>query len=112
MYAVIFSGGKKFFGADYAECAVLFGADGVLAALSAGDGEERDVGIESVGEIGEKAGPFVIGMRGDEKDAGSDARFIDGFDGFLERLGADGPGYAGEGKNGGEHGEKTSHGFF
>ena len=99
MYTVIFSGGEKFFGADDAQFSILFGADGVLAALSAGDGEERDVGVEAMGEIGEEAGPFVIGVRGDEKDAGIDTRFIDGFDSFLERLGAERPGDTDDGKD-------------
>ena len=112
VHAVILSGGEEFFGADHAELAVLFRADGILAALPARDGEERDVGIESVGQIREKAGPFVIGMRGDEKNAGIDARFINGLDGFLEGLRAERPRCTDEGKNRGEHGKKTSYGFF
>ena len=73
----------------------LFGADGVLSALAAGDGEEGDVGVEPAREIGEQAGPFVVGVRGDEKDARGDAGFVDGFDGFREGLGGGGDGERG-----------------
>ena len=90
--AVMFVGGEEFFGADDAEFGALFGADGVLSALAAGDGEEGDVGIEPAGEVGEQAGPFVVRVRGDEKDAGGDSGFVDGFDGFGEGLGGGGDG--------------------
>ncbi len=55
MHAVIFSRGEKFFGADDAEFAVLFRADGILAALSARDREQRDVGV-AVHERDRRAG--------------------------------------------------------
>ena len=88
----MFVGGEEFFGADDAEFGALFGADGVLSALAAGDGEEGDVGIEAAREVGEEAGPFVIRVRGDEKDTGGDAGFVDGFDGFGEGLSGGGNG--------------------
>jgi len=85
-HAVMFSRREQLFGADYAERAALFGADGVLPALAAGDGEERDIGIKAAREVSEQARPFVIGMRGDEEDTRGDARFVDGFDGVCEGL--------------------------
>lgn len=85
--AVVLAGGEKLFGANDAELVALLGADGVLSTLSAGDGEEANVGVEAVGEIREEAGPFVVGMGGDEENAGSDAGFVDGFDAFGDRLG-------------------------
>jgi len=91
-HAVVLVGGEEFFGADDAEFGALLGADGVLSALAAGDGEKRDVGIEPAGEVGEQAGPFVVGVRGDEKDAGGDSRPVDSFDGFGEGLGGGGKG--------------------
>ena len=51
--AVVLVGGEEFFGADDAEFGALFGADGVLSALAAGDGEKGDIGIESAREVGE-----------------------------------------------------------
>ena len=84
--AVVLVGGEEFFGADDAEFGALFRADGILSALAAGDGEKRDVGIEPPREVGEQAGPFVVGMRSDEKDARGDSGLIDSFDGFWEGL--------------------------
>ena len=53
---------------------------------------EGDVGVEPAGEVGEQAGPFVVRVRGDEKDARGDAGFVDGFDCFGEGLGGGGDG--------------------
>src|SRR5258708_7368832 len=47
--AVAASGGEKFPSADEAELGGLFGAEGVLAAFAAGDGEQRDVGAGARG---------------------------------------------------------------
>ena len=80
------AGGEQLFGADHAEFAALLGADCILSALAAGDGEETDVGVEPAREIGEQAGPFVVGMSGDKEDARGDARFVDCNDGVRERL--------------------------
>ena len=80
-------GSEEFFGADDAEFSALFGADGVLSALAAGDGEEGYVGIEPPREVSEEAGPFVVRVRSNEKDAGGDAGFVNRFDGFGEGLG-------------------------
>jgi hypothetical protein len=60
----------------------LFRTKGVLSAFAAGEREKSYVSVEPTGEIGEDGGGFVIGMRGDIKDAGGDARAVDGFDGF------------------------------
>src|SRR6266404_5346344 len=57
-------------------------SSGVLAAFAAGDGEQRDVGVEAAGEISEDSAAFVIGMRGDVEDARGDASGVDSFDGF------------------------------
>src|SRR5258708_35944240 len=80
--AVAASGGEKFLSADEAELRGLFGAERVLAAFAAGDGEERDVGVEAAGEVGEDGAAFVIGMRCDVENARGDAGGVDGFDGF------------------------------
>src|SRR4029077_16947425 len=96
-----------FFGADDAERAALFRADGVLSALAAGDGEESDVGIQAVRKIGEQTRPFIVGMSGDEEDARGDAGLVDGFDGFGERL-SRGARKAGRERGRREHAEKWS----
>ena len=90
--AVEVAGGEEFFGADDAEFGALFRADGVLSALAAGDGEEGDIGVETAREISEEAGPFVVGVRGDEEDAGGDSGTVDSFDGFWEGLSGGGNG--------------------
>src|SRR6267378_1732781 len=51
-------------------------------AVAASGGEQRDVGVEAAGEVGEDGAAFVIGMRGDVEDARGDAGGVDGFDGF------------------------------
>ena len=110
-HAVMFVGGEKFFGANNAQLGSLFGADGVLSALAAGDGQKRDVGIEAARKIREQAGPFVVGVSGDEKDARRDAGFVYGFDGFGEGLGGDRWSENNGGDCGGQHLDDSAAGF-
>src|SRR5258707_5233922 len=84
--AVAASGGEKFLGADEAELRSLFRAEGVLATFAAGDGEQRDVGVETAGKISEDGAAFVVGMRGDVEDARGDAGGVDGFDGLGQAV--------------------------
>src|SRR5258708_740248 len=90
--AVAAGGGEKFLSADEAELRGLFGAERVLAAFAAGDGEQRDVGVEAAGEISEDGAAFVIGMRGDVEDARGGAGGVGGFRGFGEGGGGAGGG--------------------
>src|SRR5215831_20934286 len=83
-HAVAARGGKKFLRADEAELRSLFGAERVLAALTAGDGEKRDIGVQSAGQISENRSGFVVRMRGDIEDARGDARGVNGLDGFSK----------------------------
>ncbi len=87
--AIAARGGQQFLCADEAELRGLLGAEGVLSAFAAREGEKGDVGVESAGEIGEDGGGFIVGMRGDIEDAGGDASRVDGFDRFRKtRAGA------------------------
>jgi hypothetical protein len=54
-----------------------------LPALPARDGQQRNVVAESTRKIRERAARFVIGMRGNEQDAGGNARALNSF----ERVG-------------------------
>src|SRR5208337_205626 len=84
LHAIAASGGEQFLRADKAELRSLFGAESVLAAFAAGNGEQGYIGMEPAGEIGEDGGAFIVGMRGDVEDARGDAGAVDGFDGFGE----------------------------
>src|SRR6202034_1902377 len=62
-----------------AELRTLLGADGVLAALTAIQSQERRVRSQRVGQIGEERRSFVIRMRYREQDASDHAGFLDRF---------------------------------
>ena len=83
-HAITACGSEQFLGADEAELRSLFGAECVLAAFAAGEGEKSDVGVEATSEISEDGGGFVVGMRGDVENACGDAGAVDGFNGFGE----------------------------
>ena len=77
--AVVLVGLEQFVGADETERVVGVGGHGVLAALAAGEGEERDAHAESAREIGEQRSVLVVRVRHDVQHAGSGAQ-------PLERL--------------------------
>jgi hypothetical protein len=99
MRGVMRIGREQLGGAHDAERAILFGTDGVLPALAAGDGEERHVRIQAARKIGEQAGGFIVRVGGDVQNSRSDARFVDGLDGFLHGLRA-------SSREGGQHGRR------
>ena len=83
-YAITARGGEEFLGANEAELWSLFGPESVLAALTAGEGKQGDIGVEAASKIGEDSGAFIVGVRGDVEDACGDAGAVNGLDGFRE----------------------------
>src|ERR1700737_4026225 len=75
-------GGEQFLRADKTELRGLLRTEIVLTAFAAGEGKERDVGMDAAGEIGKHGGGFVLRMRGDVKEAGRDTGTLDGFHSF------------------------------
>src|SRR5208337_206579 len=84
LHAIAARGGEEFLRADEAELRSLFGAESVLAAFAAGEGEQGHIGVKAAGEIGEDSGAFIVGMCGDVEDARGDASAVNGFNGFGE----------------------------
>src|SRR6185437_2953331 len=83
-HAIAAGGGEQFLRADQAELRSLFGAEIILAAFAARHRKQGHVGVQPAGKIGEHWAGFIVGMRGNVKDAGGDARAVDSFDGFGE----------------------------
>jgi len=84
LHAIAAGGGEQFLRADEAELGSLFGPKSVLTAFAAGEGEQGHIGVKPASKIGEDGGAFIVGMRGDVKDARGDAGAVNGFDGFGE----------------------------
>ncbi len=84
LHAIAARGGQQFLCANEAELRGLFGAESVLAAFAASQGEQGHIGVEAASEIGEDGSAFIVGMRGDVEDARGDAGAVNGLDGFRE----------------------------
>src|SRR5439155_169945 len=69
MRTVQLARGEELLGADHAQLGAELGADEVLAALAAAQGEIGGLGAEALGEIGEELSVFVIGVGADDEDA-------------------------------------------
>src|SRR5580698_4313009 len=72
-YAVASRGGEQFLRADQSQLRRLLRSEIVLSAFTASESEQRDVGVESAGEIGEQGGGFIVRMRSDIENARGDA---------------------------------------
>ena len=108
VHAVAVARREQFLGANDSELAALLRPDRVLAALAARDREVRDIGVESARKIGQQAGPFIVGMSGDEEDSRGDARFVDRFDSVRQRLRRDGCGSSCNHHHGRKNSERDS----
>ena len=88
-YAVAACSGQQLLRSNKSKLRSLLGTEHVLAAFTASERQQGDIGVQAASQIGEHRSGLVVGMRSDIQNAGGDARAVDGFDGFVEaRAGA------------------------